>query len=208
MRPYGKSEFAEEFNVSRETLDELAVFREELLKWNRSINLVAKNAEERLWHRHIADSAQLVSLIPETAAQLADLGSGGGFPGLVLAIILKNDPIEFTFIDSDQRKSAFLQNMIIRLRLNAKVRSERIATIDLSNFDIVTARALAKTSELLETIDSGDKNPLCLFLKGEKAQAELDDCKKHWNMDARLIPSRTDPSSSVIRIGAFGRARH
>ena len=173
-------------------------FAELLLRWNRTVNLIARNDEANLWGRHIADSLQLIPLLPPSPARAIDLGSGGGFPGLVLCIATG---IPFDLIESDQRKCAFLREAARIAGAPATVHAARIESAGVTPAPLVTARALAPLPALL-TLAAPllAKNGVCLFLKGANADAELTAAAAGWHMRAERFPSQTAPSASILRI--------
>jgi 16S rRNA (guanine527-N7)-methyltransferase len=192
--------------VSRETADRLDRFVALLLDWQSRINLIASSTVPVLWTRHIADSLQLLALAPE-ARRWADLGSGAGLPGLVIACALADLlPAQVHLIESNQKKAAFLAEAVRVTGAPAIVHAERsddfIKKFD-EPLDIVTARALAPLPRLLSIA-----NPLLkrgakgLFPKGQDVDAELTEAAKCWSIQASLVPSRTDPRSRVIVIRA------
>ena len=173
-------------------------FAELLLRWNRTVNLIARNDEANLWDRHIADSLQLIPLLPPSPARAIDLGSGGGFPGLVLCIATG---IPFDLIESDQRKCAFLREAARIAGAPATVHATRIESTDVAPAPLVTARALAPLPALLAlAAPLLVNNGVCLFLKGANADAELTAAAAGWHMRAERFPSRTAPSASILRI--------
>jgi 16S rRNA (guanine527-N7)-methyltransferase len=192
--------------VSRETADRLDRFVALLLDWQSRINLIASSTVPVLWTRHIADSLQLLALAPE-ARRWADLGSGAGFPGLVIACALADSlPAQVRLIESNQKKAAFLAEAVRVTGAPAIVHAERsddfIKKLD-EPLDIVTARALAPLPRLLTIayplLKRGAKG---LFPKGEDVDAELTEAAKYWSIQTSLVPSRTDPRSRVIVIRA------
>jgi 16S rRNA (guanine527-N7)-methyltransferase len=192
--------------VSRETADRLDRFVALLLDWQSRINLIASSTVPVLWTRHIADSLQLLALAPE-ARRWADLGSGAGFPGLVIACALADSPpAQVRLIESNQKKAAFLAEAVRVTGAPAIVHAERsddfIKKLD-EPLDIVTARALAPLPRLLTIayplLKRGAKG---LFPKGQDVDAELTEAAKYWSIQASLVPSRTDPRSRVIVIRA------
>ena len=151
-------------NVSRETISKFEAYLELLEKWQRSINLVANSTLGDAWQRHILDSAQLAKFYPPNAKHILDVGSGAGFPGLVLAII---GGVEVGLVESDQRKAIFLSTVIRSLGLSAKVYNERVEFLSNLGPDVVTARAVAPVPRLLSLIKNQlSPNTVCLFLKG------------------------------------------
>lgn len=195
---YSSEQFAQEQNVSRETLARLDAYVNLLLVWNKRINLIARSTEADVWRRHILDSAQLYPLIPRDCSSLMDLGSGAGFPGLVLAIMGVGG---VRLVESDARKAAFLREAARVTGAVAEVIHRRIEALSPGPVDVVTARALAPLSELL-TLAAPHMGPktIGLFLKGQHLEAELTQAHKIWRMTVDCIPSRSDPSGSVVRV--------
>lgn len=195
-------------NVSRETLGRLDVFAELLSRWNHKINLIAPSDVPNLWDRHIVDSIQIASLAPEYGREWLDLGSGGGFPGLICAAIKHREPqdIEFSLVDSDSRKAAFLREAARAMGLNVKVLTSRIEALSPRKADIITARALAPLPKLLEYCFPFCHDGTCLiFPKGRNAESELTQCVSDWSMNVERIPSRTDSQSQILKIRSLGR---
>ena len=202
---YTKENIKKICNVSRETLQDLQTFHDILLKWQKAINLISSNTIQEVWHRHIADSIQLIPHIPKGTKSIVDLGSGGGLPAIVLAVALKNTDIKITMIESDNKKCVFLQECIRKLGLNAVVINDRIEKIKEKHsldFDLATARALASTDNLLEFCNElGVKK--CLFLKGKQYAKEVSDAKENWDITEQIIPSITATDSRIINILNF-----
>jgi 16S rRNA (guanine527-N7)-methyltransferase len=195
---YSPEQFAQEENVSRETFSRLRSYVDLLLTWNKRINLVSKSTEPDIWRRHILDSAQLYPLIPRDCSSLTDLGSGAGFPGLVLAIMGVKG---VRLVESDARKCAFLREVARITQTEAQVHNQRIERLAPGPVDIVTARALAPLTDLLNLARPliGPKT-LCFFLKGQHIEAELTQAHKIWRMQVDCRPSRSDPTGSVVRV--------
>lgn len=189
--------------VSRETLERLVEYEALVKKWNPRINLIASSQIEQLWHRHFVDSAQLLELSEPDAARWFDLGSGGGFPGLVCAILAKGEgyKTEFHLIESDQRKSVFLSQAVRALSLDVSVHAKRIEAVQLGVADVISARALASLPDLLNlsTIHM-DIHTKLLFLKGRKAESELTQALQTWNMSVLRIQSKTDPEGLILKL--------
>ncbi|MGQ3298588.1 16S rRNA (guanine(527)-N(7))-methyltransferase RsmG [Reyranella sp.] len=194
-------------DVSRETLRRLEILIETLGRWQKAINLVGRNTLEGAWKRHVVDSAQVVSLIPANAKSLADLGSGGGFPGLVIAALRPDLPI--TLIESDARKAAFLGEAGRKMGLERPpaVVVKRIEMAPPAGADVITARALAPLGQLLAWSDRHrTENATCLLHKGKGWQAEVDEAKKKWDFSPDAIASVTDRDSVILRIGPYTSA--
>ena len=195
-------------DVSRETLDALSLYADLLRRWQRTTQLVAPSTLDTLWSRHMADSAQLLRLAPG-ARRWADLGSGGGFPGLVVAICcIGRDGARVHLIESNARKCAFLRAVIRETGAPARVHDARIeAALPplAAELDAVTARALAPLPELLRLAAPALRaHATGLFMKGEDARRELTAAERIWNMRAELLPSLTDPKAAIIRIQDLG----
>ncbi|MGA7790108.1 MAG: 16S rRNA (guanine(527)-N(7))-methyltransferase RsmG [Xanthobacteraceae bacterium] len=188
--------------VSRETEARLDRFAGLLLEWQRHSNLIAPSTEPILWTRHIADSLQLMALAPD-ATIWADLGSGGGFPGLVIACaIAEKRGAKVHLVESVQKKARFLAETARILGVPAEVHAERISDFVKhapDRVDVVTARALAPLGKLL-----AEASPLLktgtvgLFPKGQDVAVELTEAAKCWNIQATLAPSRTAPNASIV----------
>lgn len=183
--------------VSRETIAKLEVYVSLLTQWNKRINLISHKDAEQIWSRHIQDSLQLTNLI-SSARSIIDLGSGGGFPGLVLAIVTD---IPTTLVESDTRKAIFLREVIRQTQCNCKVLSQRIETIDVPAADIITARALAPLSKLLSfSAPLLQANGSCLFLKGRQVDQEIMDAEKIWHFQYRRFPSQTHSEGVILKV--------
>lgn len=201
--------FQEKFNVSRETMLMLTQYLVVLTKWNPKINLVSNSTLQNAWHRHFADSAQLWALAPEGATSWIDIGSGAGFPGLVVAAIAseKAPDMRITLVESDRRKCIFLQTVAREMGITVRIISERIEAIDPMNADILSARALAPLAQLLEFAEQHLKpTGTCLFPKGARANSELTAATSSWHIQNEVFPSQTDSEAVILRIGAFHRA--
>jgi 16S rRNA (guanine527-N7)-methyltransferase len=184
--------------VSRETSEALERFSSLLARWNRTVNLVSRRDEPLLWDRHITDSLQLVPLMQPLPACAIDLGSGAGFPGLILALATR---VPFDLIEADQRKAAFLREAARVTDAPVRVHATRIEAAGLAPAPLVTARAVAPLSKLLALaaplLAPGGQ---CLFLKGASVQSELTHAATQWHMHVERIPSRTAPDASILRI--------
>jgi len=197
---FGPEEFAAATGVSRETLARLARYADLLRDWNARHNLVSPKSLEDLWRRHFWDSAQLVPLVPEDARTLADLGSGAGFPGLVLAELLRNR-VRVTLHDATAKKCAFLAAAAETMDLPVAVENKRMEDIAPKPFDVVTARACAPLSKLLGYAQNfSGPGSVNLFLKGQNVGSELTEAHKYWNIKVRQIPSLTDPSGVILEL--------
>ena len=173
-------------------------FAELLLRWNATLNLIAARDANVVWERHIADSLQLVSLMPASLPRAIDLGSGGGFPGLVLAIATG---VQFDLIESDRRKAAFLRTAVLETGAPATVHCCRIEDAAIPKALLVTARALAPLPRLLPLASQMmSDDGICLLLKGAKVQAEIVAAEQDWKMSVDRIPSQTSADGVILRI--------
>ena len=185
---------------------DLESFRGLLTDWNGRMNLVGPSALADFWGRHAFDSAQLLGLAPN-ARTWADLGAGAGFPGLVLAILLKGEPgAQVHLVESIAKRCAFLQAVVEALGLPASVHRSRAEDLSLT-VDIVTARACAPLPRLLEFAWPCLRNGATgLFLKGQDVEAELAEATRYWKFQVRALPSRSGPGT-ILEIGKVRRVR-
>jgi 16S rRNA (guanine527-N7)-methyltransferase len=195
--------------VSRETVDRLDRFVALLLQWQRKTNLIAPSTVGEIWTRHVADSLQLLELAPD-ARRWVDLGSGGGFPGLVIACALADKPGSRVYlIESNTKKAAFLREAARFIGVPAviePVRIEDFVQTFKERVDIVTARALAPLNRLaglaFPLIERGAKG---LFLKGQDVEGELTEASKYWNIEVSLLPSKTSRDGRIVAVHALTR---
>ena len=168
--------------------------------WNARHNLVSPGSMSDVWNRHVLDSVQLARFVPESAKTLADLGSGAGFPGLVLAELLRGK-VRVTLFEATAKKCRFLEAVRDRLGLDTIVHNERMEAAVPQSFDVVTARACAPLDKLLGYAQKflGPES-MCLFLKGQNVGAELTQARNSWKMKALQHPSLTDPSGTILEI--------
>jgi 16S rRNA (guanine527-N7)-methyltransferase len=185
------------------TLDRLQAFEALIRRWTEKINLIAPSTVPDLWTRHIADSAQLWPLMPEGTATWADLGSGGGFPGLVIAVLAaETGTPRVTLIESDGRKCAFLRTAIRELSLPATVLDQRVESAPPQSADLVSARALAPLPALLPLVARHlAPGGTALLPKGRDASAEVEAAQAAgWQFRLEALPSATDPSARILRV--------
>jgi 16S rRNA (guanine527-N7)-methyltransferase len=216
------------FDVSRETIARLDRFVERLLAWQARINLISPSTIPSLWTRHIADSLQLLELVeerPSASLTLAgqrekeegreggiwlDLGSGGGFPGLVIACALADVPgTQVHLIESNLKKASFLREAVRETKVPGIVHAARIETLapELGAVaDYVTARALAPLPDLLEMIAPFlKKGAKAFLLKGQDLDIELTKATKHWNIEADSVPSKTSKTGRILIVRALSK---
>lgn len=194
-------------DVSRETCTRLEHFASLVKKWTPRINLIAKSTAEDLWTRHIRDSLQVFDAAP-VSNHWVDIGSGGGFPGLVVAIAAKEHApdTQFTLIESDQRKCAFLRTAIRELGLNATVIARRIEDADPQSADVLSARALADLSVLLGFAERHlAETGTALFQKGANWQKEVDKAQQVWTFRYEAIKSQTSDAAVILKIEGVSR---
>jgi len=192
--------------VSRETQTMLKRYVELLLQWNRTINLISRKDEAVVWDRHIVDSLALMPLLPPDFTHAVDLGSGGGLPGIVLAICTGKP---FHLVESDQRKCAFLREAARALDLRVTVHAARIEAVQLPPAPLITARALAPLTVLLgwsaRLLAPGG---ICVFPKGRSVDEELTAAVSEWHMKVESITSPTDHAARILRISEIERVGH
>lgn len=196
-------------DVSRETRERLETYASLLVKWNPRINLVSKASLGEMWTRHFADSAQIHALAPHPVDHWVDLGSGGGFPGLVIAILAMDSgsPQRVTLVESDARKFAFLRAVIRETGAPATVLNDRIEMIAPQGADVLSARALADLDGLLGFAERHlAADGVALFPKGASWQKELEAAQRTWRFDYRLAKSKTESGPVVLAITGVSRA--
>jgi 16S rRNA (guanine527-N7)-methyltransferase len=199
---FGPAEFQAAANVSRETLARVKLFVALLEEWNARHNLVSARSLAEVWRRHIWDSAQLAAFVPPDATSLVDLGSGAGFPGLILALLYRDRAgFRTVLIEATRKKCDFLVLAGDRLGLNVEIHNSRLEDAPREPFDIVAARACAPLPRLLVYAQAFQgPNTLNLFLKGQSVGEELTEAHKSWRMQMREEPSRSDPSGVILAI--------
>ena len=205
----GRLEFEREVGVSRETLSKLERYEELLLRWSAKINLVSKTTLDEIWTRHFLDSAQIFELAPKGVKHWLDIGSGGGFPGLVIGILALqwNPKMTLKLVESDQRKCAFLSTVIRETGLKASVICARVEDLDPMMADVISARALAPLSQLLAHAKRHlSPDGIALFLKGAKSKDELVNALDSWSFRCETHPSKTDTNAVVLSISEIERA--
>jgi 16S rRNA (guanine527-N7)-methyltransferase len=190
--------------VSRETEQRLSILVDELRRWQSVKNLVGSGTLDRIWIRHVADSAQLLDHAPD-ARRWIDLGSGAGFPGLVLGVLLRDRPdAQIHLVESNGRKCAFLRHAARVTGANAVVHQARLETVVgrfAGSTDVVTARALARLVDLIAwTQPLLQSGAIGLFPKGREAQAELTEAAQSWTFSAQIVPSRTSSDGRILCI--------
>ena len=194
-------------DVSRETLGQLDALVTTLGRWQKAINLVGRGTLDDIWTRHVLDSAQLAALVPKPAKTLADLGSGGGFPGLVVAGLRPD--LDVTLIEVDARKAAFLGEAARRMSLKKlpRIIIKSIEDAEPAGAEVITARALAPLGQLLSWAQRHRMDTaICLFHKGKGWQGELTEAMKDWDIECQPLTSVTDRDAVILRIGSYSPA--
>ena len=198
---------ASSLGVSRETFDRFCVFAELLRKWSPKINLVSRQSMSDLWDRHIRDSLQIVRQAPK-AERWLDLGSGGGFPGMIAAIVaLDEQPTQaVTMMESDRRKAVFLRTAARETGVRCTVLAERIESVPPQDAHVLSARALADLSTLLGFAERHlAENGTALFPKGATWKKELAEARREWRFDAEEITSETESEAVILKIKGVQR---
>ena len=206
----GPQSFKNLFTVSRETISKLETYAEVLTQWQKVVQLVAPSTLPHLWHRHFADSAQILQYTPQYVERWIDVGSGGGFPGLVVALLAQDPNFNcqiqrFILVESDTRKAAFLREVSRHLGLAVDIFSGRIESAttqaNVGKGDVISARALAPLGELLTFICPYWKSTtLGLFLKGQEVNDEITKAFQIFTFELEIKPSVTDPRGQIVII--------
>tara|TARA_B100000315_G_scaffold182600_1_gene171506 strand:+ start:172 stop:843 length:672 start_codon:yes stop_codon:yes gene_type:complete len=193
--------FQEISGASDEDLERLRAYVVLLARWQEKINLVGKASLTDVWRRHILDSAQLAPLIGAQTKTIADIGTGAGFPGMVLAVIGAAKGAEVHLIESNERKCAFLREVNRATQGGVIIHNKRVEKLREVSVDLVVSRAVVPLGKLLQYA-----NPLlkkggqCLFLKGRKLREELTEAQKKWIINESVIQSLTDSSGMILKL--------
>lgn len=199
----GKDQFAKLANVSHETIERFSLYAELLRLWNPAAGLVAESTLPDLWTRHFLDSAQLLKSAPDSPNRWIDLGAGGGFPGLALALLCAKErpEDEFLLVESNGRKCEFLKTVCRETCIQAEILQERAETLKPQAANVATARALCSLPQLLSyaarhLVEGG----LGLFHKGSGRLSEIDDAMKEWAFKLTELPSITDENGAILQV--------
>jgi 16S rRNA (guanine527-N7)-methyltransferase len=198
-------------DVSRETLDAFDALERLVQRWTSSINLVSKPSLADLRQRHTLDSAQLFKFFPARAKRWADFGAGGGFPGLVIAVLAREQApdLRVSLVEADTRKATFLRVAAAELGLRVDVFSDRIESIDRLEADVVSARALAPLPKLLTLVHRHlAPGAMAIFPKGASHEAEVTEARQHWAFDLQSHPSETGSDGAILVMSAIKPLRH
>ena len=202
--PKEAEEFSHTFNVSRETIESLNTYAELLTKWQRQINLVGPSTIETLWTRHFADSLELAEHAPKEAKNWIDIGTGAGFPGMVIATCGQRQNIKVDLVESNGKKCAFLREVARTIKAPVTVHNRRIEAIDSLAIqemclDVVTARALAPLDVLLKLAEKPfEKGAMGIFPRGQRVEGELTACSKYWSIRSEIVDRNYDLPGQVL----------
>ena len=194
--------FKKKFNVSRETIEKLKIYQKFLIEKNKKLNLIGKNTEKSIFSRHFKDSAQIYDLI-DKKLDIIDIGSGAGFPGIIVKILMENENLNgnIILIEKSPKKSDFLRDLCIKLDLKVKIENRRLEIYDFLKNSTVVSRAF---KSILDTIDILFRNieniKELVLLKGKTYQQEVDNAKKKYTFELEKFRSITSDESSIIKI--------
>jgi 16S rRNA (guanine527-N7)-methyltransferase len=194
--------FIKKFNVSRETIEKLNIYNDFLLENNKLLNLIGKTTEKHVFSRHFKDSAQIYNLI-EDKSEIIDIGSGAGFPGIIIKILMVNDKIEgnVVLIDKSPKKCKFLQDLTDKLDLTIKIINLKIENFKLNKISTIVSRAFKKTVDTIDILlKNNDKIRNIILIKGKTYQQELDDAKKKYTFHVEKFRSITSDESFILKI--------
>ena len=191
------------YNVSRETMTDLKAYETSLHEWQNKFNLVSNTSLENSWNRHFLDSMQLFKYIPENAKILYDMGSGAGFPGMVLAIMAKEKTpyLKVKLVESITKKTLYLKHVAELTNTNVDILNQRIENLPLEKADVITSRAMTALDNLLQyAFRFCNHKTICIFPKGKKYAEELSFAQKHWKFDCEIIPSEQSDEGVILII--------
>ena len=194
--------FIKKFNVSRETIEKLNIYNDFLLENNKLLNLIGKTTEKHVFSRHFKDSAQIYNLI-EDKSEIIDIGSGAGFPGIIINILMVNDKIKgnVVLIDKSPKKCKFLQDLSNKLSLMLKIENIRLEDYKFSKISTVVSRAFKKTVDTIDILfKNNEKIRNIILMKGKTYQQELDDAKKKYTFHVEKFRSITSDESYILKI--------
>jgi 16S rRNA (guanine527-N7)-methyltransferase len=205
LSAYDSNQFAEDISVSRETLSALIDYSDLLTKWQKTVNLVGASTLPEMWRRHFLDSAQLLDLVTKPGPVWLDFGSGAGFPGLVVALLMQDRPewagTRVHLVESNGKKASFLQEIIRVTGAPAEVHHTRLEDMDPFPVDVISARAVAPVEDLIiYAMPFLSSQPLLIFPKGRDVDEELTLASKYWNIDLDKYPSKSDPEGVILCI--------
>lgn len=189
--------------VPRETLDRLSIYHNLLLKWQAKINLISNDSIPDVWSRHFLDSAQLINHLPSLDHTIMDIGSGAGFPGMVIAILGGRD---IHLVESDGKKIAFLREISRETQTPVTLHHNRIENVCLEKCDVILSRACSDLNQLLKLCEKNvSRGTISLFHKGKNYSNELEDAKKYWSFESQILPSVTDKNGVIVKLSHIQR---
>jgi 16S rRNA (guanine527-N7)-methyltransferase len=194
--------FKKKFNVSRETIEKLKLYHKFLIEKNKTLNLISKNTEKSVFLRHFKDSAQIYDLL-DKKLNIIDIGSGAGFPGIIVKILMENESLRgnIILIEKSSKKSKFLKDLCIKLDLKVKIENRRLEIYDFLENSAVVSRAFKSTLDTINILYKNIENiKELVLLKGKTYQQEIDDAKKKYTFDLEKFRSITSDGSSIIKI--------
>jgi 16S rRNA (guanine527-N7)-methyltransferase len=194
--------FKKKFNVSRETIEKLKLYHKFLIEKNKTLNLISKNTEKSVFLRHFKDSAQIYDLL-DKKLNIIDIGSGAGFPGIIVKILMENESLRgnIILIEKSSKKSKFLEDLCIKLDLKVKIENRRLEIYDFLENSAVVSRAFKSTLDTINILYKNIENiKELVLLKGKTYQQEIDDAKKKYTFDLEKFRSITSAGSSIIKI--------
>jgi 16S rRNA (guanine527-N7)-methyltransferase len=200
--------FIKKFNVSRETIEKLNKYKDFLLSSNKYLNLIGKTTENQIFTRHFTDSSQIYDLI-EDKSEIIDLGSGAGFPGVLLKILMDDKKIagNITLIDKSPKKCKFLQDLSDKLGLTFKIVNLKIENFKFNKISTVVSRAFKKTIDTMDILlKNNDKIRNIILIKGKTYQQELEEAKKKYTFDVEKFRSITSDESFILKITNIKRS--
>jgi 16S rRNA (guanine527-N7)-methyltransferase len=194
--------FIKKFNVSRETIEKLNKYKDFLLNSNKLLNLIGKTTENHIFSRHFTDSAQIYDLI-EDKSEIIDLGSGAGFPGVIIKILMNNNKIDgnIMLIEKSLKKCKFLQNLSEKLDLTIKIVNLRVENFKFNKISTVVSRAFKNTVDTIDILfKNNEKIRSIILIKGKTYQHELEEVKKKYTFDVEKFRSITSDESYILKI--------
>jgi 16S rRNA (guanine527-N7)-methyltransferase len=194
--------FKKKFNVSRETIEKLKIYHKFLIERNKTLNLISKKTEKSTFSRHFKDSAQIYDLL-DKKLDIIDIGSGAGFPGVIVKILMENESLKgnIILIEKSPKKSNFLRDLCIKLDLKVKIENRRLEIYDFLETSTVVSRAFKSTLDTINILYRNIKNiKELVLLKGKTYQQDIDDAKKKYTFELEKFRSITSDESSIIKI--------
>jgi 16S rRNA (guanine527-N7)-methyltransferase len=194
--------FIKKFNVSRETIEKLNKYRDFLASSNKLLNLIGKTTENHIFYRHFTDSAQIYDLI-EDKSEIIDLGSGAGFPGVILKILMDYNKIDgnITLIEKSPKKCKFLKDLTDKLDLTIKIVNLKIENFNINKISTIVSRAFKNTVDTMDILfKNNGKIESIILLKGKTYQQEVEDAKKKYTFDVEKFRSITSDESFILKI--------